>query len=153
MKKYYLSIAMFLATVSTQAQEAGTFEPDSIFYVLASLEQQNPEIETFRTKLEKFCRIYYRKGFADKIYKEESLMITRMGDDPNIRTLFFEGTHSYYGKSYGFGRKLHVSVPFKASINNVMDGVRIVFRKWYEPDIDHPDGGWETIERIVSRDF
>lgn len=109
--------------------------------------------ENFRIVMEKFCCDFYQQGFGGKIYKQGSLIVNQITPDENNFILYVNGVHSYYGKSYGFGRKEHHIVPFKATIGFVQNGIRFIFEKWYEPDIRYPNGGWEKLDRIVPMNY
>lgn len=109
--------------------------------------------ENFRVIMEKFCCDFYQQGFGGKIYKQGSLVVGNITPDENNYILYVDGVHSYYGKNYGLGRKEHQNIPFRASIGFVQNGVRIVFEKWYEPDLRYPNGKWEKLDRIVPMNY
>lgn len=108
--------------------------------------------ESYRAILDRFCYDFYYANFG-KIYKQGSVYVNEMNMDQNTLTIYAKGVHTYYGKSYGFGRKEHQGVPFMASFTVLQTGIRVVFQKWYEPDLLYPNGGWETIDKVVPFDY
>lgn len=108
--------------------------------------------ETCRVLLEKFCYDFYYIGF-DRYFKPGSIYVTDTKVDDSNLTIYATGTHSYYGKSYGFGRKEHQGTPFIVSISFIQSGLRVIFKKWYEPDLLYPNGKWETIDKIIPLNY
>jgi hypothetical protein len=108
--------------------------------------------ECFREALEQFCRDFYQGAFG-KIYKYNSIFITKIDFDENNFVINVMGYHSYFGKNYGLGRQEHNGVPFQATISVVFTGVDIIFYKWYEPDFKYPNGIWEKYEKIVPFNY
>ena len=108
--------------------------------------------DSYRSILDKFCYDFYYVSFG-KYYKPGSIYVSEIKVDEQTLIINAKGTHTYYGKSYGFGRKEHQGVPFMASFIILQTGIRVLFQKWYEPDLLYPNGGWEKTEKIVPFDY
>ncbi len=126
--KFLLFTLVLLVSASANAQTAKSF---------------------YKSLLEEFCVSYYDEGFSPKQYIEGSLTVTTVEPVESSDVIKVKGKHSYRGAYIPlFGRKTHSNVAFKAEVKKVTSGFNVKFWKWYEPDINDPNGHWEgPIER------
>ena len=105
-----------------------------------------------RDVLEQFCVEHYDDCFSPRVYVQESLEVKSIVEKE--WGLYIKGVHTYKGVYVPFiGRMFHSRVDFRAEIRPTSEGVNVVFYKWYEPDITHPDGQWEKCENNIITDF
>lgn len=105
-----------------------------------------------RDILEQFCLEHYDDCYSPRQYIQNSLVVKSV--DSKEWGFFVKGTHSYKGQYIPFlGRETHSNVDFKAELRPTERGLKVVFYKWYEPDIKHPDGFWEKCVKTIIPDY